>query len=150
MCGGNATQAVERREELGRNVDPFAPAPITSAQPKRLRSGYLFCGSGLGAGFRRGALGGSTLHLKNTRERLLATTMICGAAVAIAAPAFAQEAAAPVQEVVVTGSRIPQANLASASPIVSVGSQEVKFEGTTDAVDLLNELPQTSGNLGNT
>ncbi len=47
-----------------------------------------------------------------------------------------------VQEVVVTGSRIPQPNLTSISPVVTVGSQEAKLEGTTRVEDLVNSLPQ--------
>ena len=45
-------------------------------------------------------------------------------------------------EVVVTGSRIRQPNLTSNSPLTTVSSQEFKLEGTTDTVNLLNNLPQ--------
>jgi outer membrane receptor protein involved in Fe transport len=72
--------------------------------------------------------------------------MICGAAMAVAAPAFAQDAA--VQEVVVTGSRIPQPNLTAISPITSVTAAEVKLEGTTRVEDLLNNLPQVFADQG--
>ena len=61
---------------------------------------------------------------------------------ALAAPAFAQDASAPVQEVVVTGSRIPQPNLTSTSPLTTVNSQELKLQGTTNVETLLNNLPQ--------
>ena len=47
-----------------------------------------------------------------------------------------------VKEVVVTGSRIPQPNLTSDSPLTTVTAQEFKLEGTTDTVNLLNNLPQ--------
>ena len=47
-----------------------------------------------------------------------------------------------VAEVVVTGSRIPQPNLSSDSPLTTVTSQEFKLEGTTDVSTLLNNLPQ--------
>ncbi len=47
-----------------------------------------------------------------------------------------------VQEVVVTGSRIPQPGLTSPSPLTVVNSQEIKLEGTTNVEDLLNNLPQ--------
>ena len=47
-----------------------------------------------------------------------------------------------VAEVVVTGSRIPQPNLNSDSPLTTVTSQEFKLEGTTDVSNLLNNLPQ--------
>ena len=58
-----------------------------------------------------------------------------------------------VQEVVVTGSRIPQRNLTSESPVTTVGSAEAKLEGTTRVEDLINDLPQAfaaqNGNIGN-
>ena len=62
----------------------------------------------------------------------------------------ANGAATTVQAVTVTGSRIPQPNIAATSPITAVGSQELKFEGTTDAINALDQLPQTTGNLNNT
>jgi outer membrane receptor protein involved in Fe transport len=94
--------------------------------------------------------------------------MITGVALtASAGMAFAQEAqktapsgsGAPaegpttVQEFVVTGSRIPQPNLTSVSPVTAVTSQELKLEGTTRVEDLINQLPQVvadqGGNLAN-
>ena len=61
--------------------------------------------------------------------------------------------ATTVQEFVVTGSRIPQPNLTSVSPVTAVSSQELKLEGTTRVEDLINQLPQVvadqGGNLAN-
>ena len=58
-----------------------------------------------------------------------------------------------IQEVVVTGSRIPQPNLTSISPVTSVGADDVKIEGVTRVEDLVNNLPQAfadfGGNLSN-
>jgi iron complex outermembrane recepter protein len=107
----------------------------------------------------------------SARTRLLATSMITGVALtASAGMAFAQAAqnttgtssavpAGPpgssttVQEFVVTGSRIPQPNLTSVSPVTAVSSQELKLEGTTRIEDLINQLPQVvadqGGNLSN-
>jgi iron complex outermembrane receptor protein len=81
------------------------------------------------------------LHNKTMRERLLASTIICGAALLVAAPAFAQDDT-EVAAVVVTGSRIPQPNLTSVSPLTVVNDQELKLQGTTNVEDLLNSLPQ--------
>jgi outer membrane receptor protein involved in Fe transport len=75
------------------------------------------------------------------RERLLASTIICGAALLAAAPAFAQDDT-EVAAVVVTGSRIPQPNLTSVSPLTVVNDQELKLQGTTNVESLLNSLPQ--------
>ncbi len=82
---------------------------------------------------------------------------------ATAAPA-SEEATSPPQKVkpiatvelkkiAVTGSRIKSANLTSTSPITTVGSAEIKTQGTTRVEDLLNSLPQVfadqGGNLAN-
>ncbi len=68
-------------------------------------------------------------------------------------PAFAQDQqeAAPAAEigtVVVTGSRIPQPNLTSISPVTAVGSEEMKLEGVTRVEDLINNLPQAFADFG--
>jgi iron complex outermembrane receptor protein len=59
------------------------------------------------------------------------------------APAADGGALSPVlQEVIVTGSRIPQPNLTSASPIQVVTATEIRQQGFTDMSNLLNTLPQ--------
>ncbi|HEY1878380.1 MAG TPA: TonB-dependent receptor plug domain-containing protein, partial [Caulobacteraceae bacterium] len=90
------------------------------------------------------------------RTRLLASSMISGAALAAvsATGAAAQAAqAAPaattsVQELVVTGSRIPQKNLTSVSPVTTVNNQTIKLQGTTNIEDLINNLPQAFADFG--
>jgi iron complex outermembrane recepter protein len=52
------------------------------------------------------------------------------------------ETAAPIAEVVVTGSRISSPNLQAISPITAVTAEEIKDTGTTRIEDLLNSLPQ--------
>lgn len=87
------------------------------------------------------------------RQRLLATTLLVGAGV-IATPAFAQDAAPesdtaapaataeePTQDIVVTGTRIPQPNLESAAPVTVVNAADIKLSGATRIEDLLNSLP---------
>lgn len=82
------------------------------------------------------------MTFKSMRERLLASSMICGAAILglSATQAAAQEGT--VSEVVVTGSRIPQPNLTSASPVTVVGAEDVQTRGVTRTEDLVNQLPQ--------
>ena len=46
---------------------------------------------------------------------------------------------------VVTGSRVAQPNLTSASPVTVLSSQEVRLSGTTRTEDLINSLPQSFG-----
>ena len=60
----------------------------------------------------------------------------------------AQGAPAQPQEIIVTGSRIPQPNLQTASPVTTVSSQEVKLSGTTRTEDLINALPQVFSDQG--
>lgn len=82
---------------------------------------------------------------QKTRNRLLATTMIGGfAALAFAAPAVAQDAQQETQldEVVVTGSRIPQTNLTTTSPVTQVTGEDIDIAGVTRVEDLVNQLPQ--------
>jgi len=45
------------------------------------------------------------------------------------------------EEIVVTGSRIPQPNLTSAAPLTVVSDQDVKLSGATRIEDVLNQLP---------
>jgi len=60
--------------------------------------------------------------------------------------AFAQEAQSADDSagdaIIVTGSRIPQPNLESATPITVVGAEDIKQTGTTRIEDMLNSLPQ--------
>ena len=76
------------------------------------------------------------------------------ATAATSLPALAQdqqEAAAGPSElgtVVVTGSRIPQPNLTSISPVTAVGTEEIKIEGVTRVEDLINNLPQAFADFG--
>ena len=102
-------------------------------------------------------------------SRPLGSTFICGA-ISVAAPAYAQQdedqtdapQTGPVESVaqdageeniIVTGSRIPQPNLSATSPVTVVNSQEVRLTGTTRTEDLINSLPQAfaaqGGNISN-
>lgn len=99
----------------------------------------------------------------HTLRRVLVATILLSLVVGVSgvAPVLAQtsplakanEAQNPVEEVVVTGSRIPQPNLESVSPIATVDQADVKVSGTNRIEDLLDSLPQVSpsenGNMGN-
>src|SRR3569623_1495615 len=91
------------------------------------------------------------LNRHTVRERLLAATMIGGAALMArsAAPACAaDDQPAQVKEVVITGSRIPQPGLTSSSPLSVINDQEVKLQGTTTAENLVNSLPSVFASYG--
>ena len=78
-------------------------------------------------------------------------------AVAAAAPGYAQTPPASVsedntpqlQEVIVTGSRIPvPANITATSPLTIVSRDEIQQQGHTDVSDFMNQLPQNVINSG--
>ncbi|HEV2531118.1 TonB-dependent receptor domain-containing protein [Phenylobacterium sp.] len=81
-----------------------------------------------------------------TRERLLASSILGGAALlaAIATPAAAQTKAATteVEGIVVTGSRIVRQDYTADSPIVTVGAEALQKTGAVSVEKLLNQLPQ--------
>jgi iron complex outermembrane recepter protein len=58
------------------------------------------------------------------------------------------EAAPPITEVVVTGSRIVQPGLQAISPVTSVSQDEIKSQGVTRVEDMLNSLPQVVADQG--
>ena len=86
------------------------------------------------------------MRTQKIRNRLLSTTMIGGfAALAFAAPAMAQDAPAPQDElgdVFVTGTRIPQPNLTTTSPVTQVTGEDIDTAGVTRVEDLISQLPQ--------
>ncbi|NBW07729.1 MAG: TonB-dependent receptor [Caulobacteraceae bacterium] len=95
--------------------------------------------------------------MRNTsiHARLLASTFLVGASLA-AFPAFAQSAdpasgpADQVEEVVVTGSRIPQANLTTTSPVTQVTAEDIAVTGVTRVEDLITQLPQAFASQNST
>ena len=77
------------------------------------------------------------------RYTLAASAIAAGSPLALAQQAPPTTAAAPVEEVVVTGSRIQQApNEISISPVTSVTAIDVQQTGLVRTEDLLNNLPQ--------
>ena len=88
------------------------------------------------------------------RRRLLATTMISGALMAVAAaPAIAQDTAsdeAQVTDIVVTGSRIVRQDFEAISPVTTVSSETIELTQTLTVDSLLNTLPSVvAGNTRN-
>ncbi|MCG8506513.1 MAG: hypothetical protein MI755_18055, partial [Sphingomonadales bacterium] len=55
-----------------------------------------------------------------------------------------------VEQIFVTGSRIPRGDLVSTSPIAVLGEQDILFSGRVTLEDVLNELPQVAPSLGGT
>lgn len=90
------------------------------------------------------------------RRGFLTSTALCGLLIAMPAaaqtlPQGASEVAAqtesgsePEESVVITGSRIANPNLGSASPVTVVGQEEFAATGTARIEDLINSLPQVT------
>jgi iron complex outermembrane recepter protein len=69
--------------------------------------------------------------------------MICGAAfaaLATAAPAFAQDA--EVEAVTITGTRIARQDFVANSPVSTVTAEDIKASGDLNTEEILNALPQ--------
>lgn len=94
------------------------------------------------------------MNTNRYRRGLLATTIIGGAALAMAAtPSFAQstdDQATDVGEIVVTGSRIARQDYRSTSPIVTVTAQDFQATGAVTIDSLINDLPQFTPSISST
>ncbi len=95
------------------------------------------------------------MKIISTRERLLASSMICGAAFLALSATGAQAAAAAadstqVEELVVTGSRIQVPGLESASPVTTIGPTELLLRQAPEVEVLLRNLPSTVPGDGGT
>ncbi len=67
-----------------------------------------------------------------------------------AAPAQAETTAAPLAEVVVTGSRIQTPNETAISPITTVSATDIQATGLTRVEDVLNNLPMVFAGMNST
>ena len=79
---------------------------------------------------------------KNTLSLAIASALGLGAVAGF--PAFAQAQEAQLEEVLVTGSRIRDANLFATSPVTTVTGAEFDLTGATRVEDLINTIPQVS------
>lgn len=83
-----------------------------------------------------------------TRRQLLATTIISGALLAMAAPAVAQDAppaqedeTTEVEEIVVTGSRIRRSATTAPTPLIQVTREDIDRSGEANVIDFLADVP---------
>lgn len=85
-----------------------------------------------------------SIRASRPRQRLLLGGAIAPLAIiatTLATPAAAQDTN---DEVIVTGTRIKNANLSSPSPVTSVDAGQIEARGTIRIEDMLNTLPQVS------
>ena len=84
--------------------------------------------------------------MKNGKPVVTKVTLMLAATASATAlgqtPPPAQEEAAEISEIVVTGSRIARSDFSSASPIVTTGKEELDQAGTVNLENALNQLPQ--------
>ncbi len=88
-----------------------------------------------------------------SKLKMSAAPLVLGASLmALATPAMAQDAQADEgatnAPIIVTGTRIKQPNLESASPVTVISNVEFKQTGTTRVEDLVNSLPQVFAGQG--
>src|SRR5271168_1155908 len=98
-----------------------------------------------------------TLTMWKWKELLLVGVLATASSLTAVAQQQIKEAAneEPLQEIVVTGSRIAAPNAVSTSPIQVISSESIATTGKTDISDLIMQLPQNMNNglgqdLGNT
>jgi outer membrane receptor protein involved in Fe transport len=78
------------------------------------------------------------VHVSLSKKTMLASSFLAGMAM-FTGGALAQDVS---EEIVVTGSRIPQPNLVTTSPVTQVTAADVTTAGITKVEDLINSLPQ--------
>jgi iron complex outermembrane receptor protein len=85
----------------------------------------------------------------NVQKRLaMAVKVALGVSTGLAfygANSFAEEDASSIEEVVVTGSRIKQADFDNANPVTVISREDLLVTGMTDVGDLIQRLPSMSG-----
>jgi outer membrane receptor protein involved in Fe transport len=83
---------------------------------------------------------------KHRLTTAVSTALGLGAVAGLPGQVLAQNEAGLVEEVIVTGSRIQQANLVTASPVTQIDAEEFRFQGTTRVEDLMRNMPQVYSN----
>ena len=91
-----------------------------------------------------------TGSISRSRVAFRRVQLLAGAALAglVAGGAHAQTAAASVDELVVTGSRIARPIQQSASPILVLSSGQLQAQGQENLADILSQQPQFSAAFG--
>lgn len=81
-------------------------------------------------------------------ERAVRVALIAASTGAIAYVPATSAQEQELEQVVVTGSRIPQPNLEGTSPVSVISAQEVAIQGTTRVESLINNMPQAFADQG--
>lgn len=87
--------------------------------------------------------------MSNTAIGRAVRGVLSASVAAFAAPSV-MAADAPIQEVVVTGSRISSPNMTSISPVTAISSEDIQVTGKVRVEDIINQLPQAMAAQGST
>ncbi|MCI3132299.1 TonB-dependent receptor domain-containing protein [Phenylobacterium aquaticum] len=79
--------------------------------------------------------------MQTTKATLLASSLICAVAALCGQPAWAQGQGPTVDELIVTGSRIPRPNLEQPTPVTTINSLSIENSGLQSLGDVLAQLP---------
>jgi len=87
--------------------------------------------------------------MRNTALRIAVRSVLSASLAALAAPTI-MAAEVPIQEVVVTGSRISSPNMTSISPVTAISADDIQATGKVRVEDIINQLPQAMAAQGST
>ncbi|MAZ89477.1 MAG: hypothetical protein CL693_17735 [Cellvibrionaceae bacterium] len=90
------------------------------------------------------------MTLKKPLSQVISLVVAGLASTAVVHTASAQDAADSIEEVVVTGSRIPRADYSANSPVSTISADDLKMKDSLNIEKLLNDMPQIAGSLGST
>jgi len=76
----------------------------------------------------------------------------CAIVTALCVPAFAQDApdGEAIEEIIVTGSRLPRRDFSATSPIATIDSETLTYSGQATLEESLNKMPQVAPDFGRT
>ena len=80
--------------------------------------------------------------------------LACAVAAALCSPALAQQVSSDnkeqIEEIIVTGSRLPRRDFTAVSPIATIDAETLTYAGQATLEETLNKLPQVAPDLGRT
>ena len=91
------------------------------------------------------------MTIKKPLSQVISLVVAGMASVSVAPVISAEESAqSSIEEVVVTGSRIPRADYSANSPVSTISADDLQMKDSLNIEKLLNDMPQIAGSLGST
>ena len=125
------------------NVQILVPQSLAGNRRSAALRGRYDIGDGLGA-----MLKGTGLEARKVGDGVYALTLVPPAIARPAALPVAAPPPAPIEEVIVTGTRIRRPNAVSASPVTSIDRDELDFEGVLNLEEAINRLTSVRADSG--